>query len=69
MFGMIGFRSELPDGTFWVFTGKAVPSIGFHAGGNNSNMVLELRWPDTGGAHLAGDCGFSAFEMNANRWT
>jgi hypothetical protein len=67
IFGMIGFRSELPDGTFWVFSGKAVPAIGIHGGGNDttSNIVLELRWPDANGAHLAGDCGFSAFEIDA----
>jgi hypothetical protein len=64
--GMVAFRCELSDGTFWVYQGKAVPSIGFHLGANdddNRNLTLELRWPNAGGASLGGDCAFSAFEV------
>ena len=62
--GAIGFRCELNDGTFWVFKGKAVPAIGFSAGGGDVKLKLELRWPDRGDAHLAGDCGFSALTVD-----
>ena len=62
--GAIGFRSELTDGTFWVFSGKAVPAIGFSAAGGGDKLNLELRWPDRDGATLSGDCGFSAFSVD-----
>jgi len=62
---IIGFRCELPDGSFWSFGGKAL-GIGFHFATNDKgeDMVLELRWPDSGGASLAGDCAWSAFEVH-----
>jgi hypothetical protein len=59
---VIGFRSELEDGTFWVFEGKAV-GIGVGGGGadvDQSLLKLQLRWPNPPGASLGGDCFFSA---------
>ena len=64
LLGVIGFRCELEDGTFWSFSGKGL-QIGFLGGGGGDGdkggwpANLSVRSPSEPGG-LEGDCAFSS---------